>query len=600
MSTRQTEAKITALYERLSRDDEAIGDSNSIVNQKMQLESYAAQHGFNNCVHYTDDGWSGGNFDRPDLKRLIADIEAGKVGCVITKDMSRIGRDYLQTGFYTEVLFRKFGVRFIAIGNSIDSADPSSSEFAPFVNIMSEWYLRDCSRKQRAAYQVRGKSGKHTSNHVIYGYRKDPEDKHHWLIDEEAAAVVRRIFQLSVEGHGAYEIARILRDERVDCPSYHMGRYQTGRWHTQSADGGQFNWYGNTVSVILGRPEYMGHTVNFRGHKESYKSKKMIRHAPEDWLIFENTHEAIVDPKTWELAQEVKRTVRRTDTIGHANPLTGLVFCADCGAKMYNHRGRRKDCPDKGMDEATGLYPSDSYDCSTYTLSFQNIETQCVSHYISTKALRNLILDTIKVVSAYAISNEAEFIEKVRAASEVRQAQAAKDLKRKIAKGQKRVKELDGLIKKLYEAYAMAKLTESRFDLLSAEYEQEQADLKRTLEEDQAALDAFAEDTAKVEQFMALAKKYTDFSLLTTPMIHEFIDKIYVHAPDRSTGERVQEVDIYLKFIGKFDVPLPEPTPEELAEEEWRRKKRVKAHEKYLRRKERKRLAALAEEQETA
>ena len=195
MSTRQTEAKITALYERLSRDDEAIGDSNSIVNQKMQLGSYAAQHGFNNCVHYTDDGWSGGNFDRPDWKRLIADIEAGKVGCVITKDMSSIGRDYLQTGFYTEVLF-------IAIGNSIDSADPSSSEFAPFVNIMSEWYLRDCSRKQRAAYQVRGKSGKHTSNHVIYGYRKDPEDKHHWLIDEEAAAVVRRIFRLSIEGYG--------------------------------------------------------------------------------------------------------------------------------------------------------------------------------------------------------------------------------------------------------------------------------------------------------------------------------------------------------------------------------------------------------------
>lgn len=600
MSTKQTEAKITALYERLSRDDEANGDSNSITSQKMQLEGYDAQHGFTNCVHYTDDGWSGGNFDRPDWKRLIADIEAGKVGCVIAKDMSRIGRDYLQTGFYTEVLFKDKGVRFIAIGNGVDSADQSTGEFAPFINIMSEWYLRDCSRKQKAAYQVRGKAGIPTSHSAIYGYRKDPEDKHRRLIDEDAAAVVRRIFQMSIEGHGAYEIARILRDERVDCPSYHMGRYQTGRWQAQSADGGRYNWYGNTVSLILSRPEYMGHTVNFRGHKESYKSKKMILHPRSEWLIFENAHEAIVDPKTWELAQEVKRTVRRTDTIGHANPLTGLVFCADCGAKMYNHRGGRKDQPGKGMDEATGLYPSDSYDCSTYSLSFQNVETKCVSHYISTKALRSLILDTIRTVSTYAISNEAEFIERVRAASELRQAQAAKDLKRKIAKGQKRVRELDGLIKKLYEAYAAEKLTESRFDLLSAEYEQEQADLKRTLEEDQAALDAFVEDTAKVDQFLALAKKYTDFSELTTPMIHEFIDKIYVHAPDRSTGERVQEVDIHLKFIGKFDVPMPDPTLEELAEEERRRKKRIKDHEKYLRRKERKRLAALAEEQETA
>ena len=222
MSSGQTE-KITALYERLSRDDEAAGDSNSIVNQKMLLESYAVHHGFTNCVHYTDDGWSGGNFERPDWKRLIADIEAGKVGCVIAKDMSRIGRDYLQTGFYTEVLFREKGVRFIAIGNSVDSADRSSGEFVPFLNIVNEWFLRDCSRKQCAAYQARGHAGKPTTNHAIYGYRKDPEDKHHWLIDEDAAAVVRRIFHLSMEGHGPHEIASILRDDRIERPSVYMG-----------------------------------------------------------------------------------------------------------------------------------------------------------------------------------------------------------------------------------------------------------------------------------------------------------------------------------------------------------------------------------------
>ena len=295
--SRQTE-KITALYERLSRDDEAIGDSNSIVNQKILLESYAAQHGFTNCVHYTDDGWSGGNFERPDWKRLIADIEAGKVGCVIAKDMSRIGRDYLQTGFFTEVMFREKGVRFIAIGNNVDSADRSTSEFAPFINIMSEWYLRDCSRKQCAAYQARGKAGKPTTNHAIYGYRKDPENKHHWLVDEEAAAIVRRIFRLSMEGNGPFEIARILQREKIERPSVYMGKRGQGTQRTSFDASRPYDWSGTSVANILAKPEYMGHTVNFRSYKESYKDKHAIKRPPEEWTIFEHTHEAIVDPET--------------------------------------------------------------------------------------------------------------------------------------------------------------------------------------------------------------------------------------------------------------------------------------------------------------
>ena len=285
MSIGQTE-KITALYERLSRDDEAAGDSNSIVNQKMLLENYAAQRGFTNCVHYTDDGWSGGNFERPDWKRLIADIEAGKVGCVIAKDMSRIGRDYLQTGFYTEVLFREKGVRFIAIGNSVDSADRSSGEFVPFLNIVNEWFLRDCSRKQCAAYQARGNAGKPTTNHAIYGYRKDPEDKHHWLIDEDAAAVVRRIFHLSMEGHGPHEIASILRDDRIERPSVYMGKRGQGTQRNSYDDSRPYDWSGTSVSNILAKPEYMGHTVNFRSYKESYKDKHAIKRPPEEWTVF--------------------------------------------------------------------------------------------------------------------------------------------------------------------------------------------------------------------------------------------------------------------------------------------------------------------------
>ena len=282
-------------------------------------------------------------------------------------------------------------------------------------------------------------------------------------------------------------------------------------------------------------------------------------------------------------------TLKRTDTTGEANPLTGLLYCADCGAKMYNHRGRAQaDKENRGKDPVSGLYPYDHYDCSTYSLTFRHYKQECFGHYISTRDIRALLLDTIRTVSAYAISNEVEFIEKVRAASEVRQAQAAKDLKRKLNKDRKRSKELDGLIKKLYEAYAGEKISEKRFEMLSGEYEQEQAVLEVAISQEQAELDAFDADTAKVDQFLALTKKFTDFSVLTTPMIYEFVDKIVVHAPDRSSGERTQEVDIYLKFIGKFDVPLPEPTPEELAEMEKVRQQRAYYREKSRRAREKK------------
>ena len=572
MSARQAEEKITALYERLSRDDESAGDSNSIVNQKKYLEGYAAQYSFSNIVHYTDDGWSGGNFDRPAWKRLVADIEAGKVALVLTKDMSRIGRDYLQTGFYTEVLFRKFGVRFIAIGNSIDSADPSSSEFAPFVNIMSEWYLRDLSRKQRTAIRVKGESGKPTTNCAIYGYKKDPNDKYHWLIDEEAAAVVRRIYQLAIEGHGLSDIANILYRDQVESPAAYLARHGRGVWKSRESIDRPYAWSDFIVGKILSKPEYMGHTVNFRSHKESYKDKQPVYHAPEDWLIFENTHEAIIDRATWELVQKLRGTPRRIDTMGEANPLTGLVYCADCGAKMYNQRTRGRE---------TKPYPSDAYECSSYKLAGQRKTSACSNHHISTKALRTLILETIRSASAYAISNEAEFIQKVRAASEVRQAQAAKDLKRKLNKDRRRCEELDTIIKKLYESYAVGRIGEERFDTLLAGYEQEQTALRQSIMEAESALDSFEQDTANVERFLALAKKYTDFSELTTPMINEFIEKIIVHAPEKVDGDRTQQVDIYLKFIGRFDLPAPELTPEEEKRQAALHRHRVKSRERY-------------------
>ena len=583
MNNRQSQEKITAIYCRLSRDDDLAGDSNSIIHQKDMLTRYARERKFPNVSVYSDDGWSGTNFERPDWKRLIADIEAGKVGIVLVKDLSRVGRDYLRVGFYTEVTFPQNGVRFIAVNNGVDSANQSENDFAPFLNIMNDFYARDTSKKVSAVYRAKGNKGEHTGNHPIYGYLKDPENKQRWIIDEEAAAVVRRIFRMVIDGKGVYQIADILSEEKVLCPSAYLAAKGVGNRRNNKFED-PYRWWGTTVSYILARVEYMGHTVNFKTFKTCYRDKHRKQAPKEDWKIFENTHEAIVDPETWQLAQQVKRTVRRTDTTGVANPLTGLVFCADCGAKMYNHRGKRKK---DGRE-----YGTDFYNCSTYTLTFERETQMCFSHTVSTKALNALILETIRTTASYAIQNKEEFIQKVRSISQVRQQEAAKELKRKVAKERKRSAELDVLIKKLYETYAMGKLEEKRFELLCAEYEKEQAELEQLLASEQAQLDQFHEDTDRASHFLALAQKYTDFTELTAPMIHEFVEKILVHAPDRSTGERVQEIEIYLNFIGKFEVPMPEPTEEELAAEEKRRQKRIRDHEKYLRQKERKQKIA--------
>ena len=595
MNIRQTEPRITALYERLSRDDELQGDSNSIRNQKIFLENYAREHGFNNCVHYTDDGWSGGNFERPAWKQLIRDVEAEKVGAVIVKDMSRVGREYLQTGYYTEVVFRQHDVHFIAIGNNIDSDDQSTTDIAPFFNIMSEFYLRDMSKKQRAAYKARGLAGKPTTNQAIYGYRKDPEDKHHWLIDEEAAEIVRRIFQMAVNGDGPGVIASKLRDSQVETPSYYETTHGICNRSGRTDMTRPYDWCPCTVTNILSKPEYMGHTVNFRSSRESYKSKKVIRFPEEDWIIIENTHDAIIDPETWKLAQYTRRTIHRVDKTGVSNPFTGLIYCADCGAKMYNHRMQPDPKKPGGVDPETGLYPYDHYDCSTYTLTMNRVDNGCKAHYISTKALRTLVLETIRLTSRYAIEHPEEFSQKVREASEIKQNKAAKELKKKIAQAKKRSVELDSVIKKLYESYATGMITESRFATLIAEYEKEQAEVNTLIGMEQTQLDTFEADNQRVDQFMALAKKYTDFTELTPQMIYEFIDRIIVHAPEKIDGERVQEVEIRLQYIGKFDTPLPDPTPEELEAEEKRRKRR-EINRRYNEKKKAKKLAAVQQE----
>ena len=576
----QTQEKITALYERLSRDDELAGESNSISNQKTYLENYAAEHGFTNCVHYSDDGWSGGNFDRPAWKRLAADIEEGKVGAVLVKDLSRLGRDHLKTGCITEMFFRQYDVHFIAVANGVDSDDPSTSEYAPFLNIMNEWYLKDQSKKVRASYQQKGRSGKPITNVPIYGYVRDPEDKDHWLVDEEAAPVIRRIYQLSIEGMGCCEIARVLQRDKIESPGYYLAKRGRGHQKTTMDMSRPYDWYGNTVSTIISKPEYMGHTVNFRSSKKHYKAKR-VKNAPEDWLIFENTHEAIVDAETWHLAQHTKQTRRRIDTTGVANPLTGLLYCPDCGAKMYNHRKRYT------MADGSVVIRS-YYNCSTYTLTIERENVLCTNHFINNDALMELLLETIRTVSKYALKNEVEFVNKIREATEVQQASEAKALQKSITKAKKRSGELDVLIKKLYESYALEKISEKRFESLCAEYEKEQAELEETIAQEQKKLDAYKEDTTNAEAFIKLAKKYREFPELTPAMINEFVDKIIVHAPIKDGVERTQQVDIYLKFIGMMDIPPEEPelTPEEQAEKEKIDKKREMYRKKYLRRKE--------------
>ena len=563
-----------AAYIRLSYTDDHSSESDSVSNQRKLIENFVERNPDIEVVsEKIDDGYSGIIFDRPAFKEMMQDVTDGNINCVIVKDMSRIGRDYLQTGFYTEVFFREHGVHFIAIANSVDSDDQNSNEFAPFLNIMNEWYLRDLSRKQRTAIRVKGESGKPTTNCAIYGYKKKPGDKYSWYIDEEAAEVVRRIFRLTIEGKGPYDIARILYDDKVETPAVYFGKQNKGIWKSKEEFPNPYNWSGYIVGSILSKPEYMGHTVNFRSHKQSYKDKNPVMNPKEEWLIFEDTHEAIVDKETWELAQKLRKTPRRHDTLGEANPLTGLLFCADCGAKMTNHRSR-------GGTE-NNPYPSDFYDCSSYTLAHQKRTHACSGHYIRTKALRELILETVRTASTFAITNPDEFMEKVRSASQIRQAEAAKETKRKLNKDRKRITELDNIIKKLYETFAVGRISDERFDSLLAEYETEQKALVASVAEAEQRLSCFEEDTDRAEQFLSLAKKYTDFSELTTTMINEFIDKIIVHSPEKIDGDRVQEVEIYLKFIGRFDLPEPELTAEEAKRQEQLRRHRIKSRERY-------------------
>ena len=542
------------------------------------LEDYAARNGFTNVRHFSDDGYSGTNFNRPAWKEMIAEIEAGNVAAVLAKDLSRVGREYLQTGFYTDVFFREKGVRFIAIANNIDSANSDSAEFAPFLNIMSEWYARDNSRKLKAAFRAKGKSGKRTTNKAVYGFLKDPNDKTKWIVDEEAAVIIRRIFQMTLDGMGPGKIAAALRSEGVLRPGYHMAKIGVGdhQWHSEEHN---TEWSSSTVRKIVARAEYAGHTVNLRTAKENFKDKKINWKPKEEWLIFENTHPAIVEQDVWDTAQKCRTVKRRTNTFGEANPLTGLLYCADCGRRMYNHRCGPHVTKDKhsknGYSNKKG---NDAYCCSMYYIHRQD----CSMHYINTESVRALILEAIRRATVFARNNEAEFVRIIREASAIRQGETVKNHKRQIAKNEKRIAELDALFRKTYEDFSAGLLTEKRFGQLSNAYEEEAAALEKQTAQFQAELAQYDSDGLRADHFLELARRYTDFTELTAHMLHEYIDKVIVHEADRSSGRREQRVDVHLNFIGQFEPPAEAAADDSQGEDkramwrEYKRKERAK------------------------
>lgn len=515
--TRQTTDKsknrITALYERLSRDDELAGDSNSIVNQKKMLEDYAKSNGYTDLVHFTDDGYSGGNFDRPGWKEMLRQIEDGSIGAVIVKDMSRVGRDYLQVGFYTEVFFREKGVHFVAISNGVDSDINTSSEFAPFLNIMNEWYLRDCSRKIKAVLQAKGRDGKPITNNLPYGYIKDPEDKN-----------------------------------RCDMSK-------------------PYEWAGVSVVRMLEKPEYMGDTVNFRTKKLSYKDKTAVKNDSDEIVVFTDTHEAIIDRKTWYMVQELRKTKRRINTEGESNPFVGKIFCADCGGKMhYRNEGKRAGRNWRGLPDGSVRTTPACYNCGNYNNSHDQSEKVCCSHNIQAKVIDQLVLETIQYACKSVRMDERAFVESIRSASEIWEQSEAKKLKAALKHQEKRYAELDILLKKVYEDNALGRLPDKRYEMLSAGYEKEQAELEQSIKACREQLTQYDEDTDRTEEFLALVHKYTDITELTPVIINEFVDKILVHKAEKIDGERVMEIEIYLNFIGKVELPAQELTEEELAE----------------------------------
>ena len=539
--------RITALYERLSRDDEMQGESNSITNQKKYLEDYAVQHGFGNIQHFSDDGYSGTNFNRPAFNSLLTEIEAGRVGTVIVKDMSRFGRNYLQVGFYTEMMFPKKNVRFIAVNNGVDSANPADNDFTPFLNIMNEWYAKDTSKKIKAVFKAKMRDGKRVSGAVPYGYYRKPEDKQTLYVDEASASVVRRIFQLACDGMGATAIADTLSEDKILIPSAyarqnHPEDCQCTNYHDP------YTWNATTVGYILNRREYLGHTVLGKTTRDNFKTKRKRIANEDELLVFYNTHEAIIDQETYDKAQRMRKRVSpRRNSEKPAHRLSGLLYCADCGSRLAYINSKPKDGK---------IYDSNqAFRCSRYHNKYHS----CTGHYIKASTIEMLIYQATKRVSQYVLKDEKEFVEQLKAQYELQCEKDNTDDKKELLEAKRRMMDLDDLIKGLYENFTLGRLPERQFNRLMTEYDTEQSNLEQRMSELETATERISTKAVQIDKFVRLVKKYRDFEELTTPMLNDFIEKVVIHeAEGGRTKDRTQQVDIYFNFIGNFVLPLSE------------------------------------------
>ena len=565
--------KITALYERLSRDDELQGESNSIVNQKKILEEYAKKNHLENIIHFTDDGISGTQFDCPGFMAMMNGVNQGNIGCIIVKDISRLGRDYLKVDQCMEILRQK-GVRLIAINDNVDSFY-REDDFTPFRNIMNEWYARDTSRKIQSTFRSKGESGKHTASTPPYGYIKDEKDKNKWIVDEKAAEVVRRIFNMTMQGNGPYRIAKILESEKVDIPAYHQQKLGYGLYQSKNFEH-PYRWCSSTIASILKKQEYLGHTVNFKTRKH-FKDKKSKYVSEDNWLIFENTHEPIIDQETFDNVQRIRGNVKRyPDGWGEYHPLTGLMYCADCGSKMYVHRtSNYKNIP--------------YYTCSAYTKT--PCGTLCPSaHRIKAEAVLNLIRETLKDIKKYLDEDNEAFIRSIQNEMEEKEKIEIEKKKIRLTESQNRLQELERLMCRIYEDMILNKIPNNRYEILNNQYETEQVTLSKEIKDLEYQVSKYEKETVRARKFISLISSYENFDELTTTTINEFVEKIIVHERDRKGSQTSkQKIEIYFNFIGNYKLPQAELSEEEkqkLEEEERKIEERKdKLHQNYLKRK---------------
>ena len=527
---------VTALYARLSKDDDLVGDSNSIVHQKEILAKYAKEHGFTNIEFYVDDGFSGTNFNRPDFQRMMADAEEGKISTVIVKDMSRFGRDYIMVGYYTEIYFSNLDIRFIAINDNVDSNIQTENDLTPFKNVFNEWYARDTSKKIRAVFKAKGNSGKHLSTNPPFGYKKDPDDKDKWIIDDEAATTVRRIFQMYVEGYRISEIGHKLTEEKVETPIlYYMNRGIKTNARSEYPE----IWDLMSIKYILSQTAYAGHTVNFQTAVKSYKTKKQIRLPKEDWIIYRNTQEPIIDEKTFETVQQMRKVKRARTKYNEPNMFSGLLYCADCG----NHLTIQRVARNRKMD---------NFSCATYRKKKKGL---CSCHRILVSDLETIVKEDLQKVCEYVLFHEKEFTDEYLSGSKRETEKFQSKTKSEIKRLSDRQEEIGKIIRKLYEDNVSGRITDERFDFLAKSYEDEGNDLKQKILELQNAFAASVQDEEKLSKFLKVVKSYTKIEELTPEILNSFIEKIYIGETEKYEGRKMQEVEIIYKFVGAINLP---------------------------------------------